>query len=207
MSIAAAAIYWVIVAIWGAVLASVIFFYLRNPKAFGTTRLLLIVIGVDTFRNIFENVYFGVYFGGQYGLFPQWTVTLLGQPAILIVPKVLNVLAGCTVLALLLYRWLPVAIREWTHSEQRAVRLQALAEIDALTGLHNRRQFENLARAELTRCQRYMRPLSLLILNVDHFNSINDRFGHAAGDLVLRDVATTIATAKRDSDIVARIGG
>src|SRR3954449_10663978 len=111
MSIAAAAIYWVIVAIWGAVLASVIFFYLRNPRTFGTTRLLLIVIGVDTFRNIFENTYFGVYFGGQYRLFPPWTVTLLGQPALLILPKLFNVRAGCIVLGLLLYHWLPVAIR------------------------------------------------------------------------------------------------
>ena len=70
MSIAAAFIYWVIVTVWLVVLATIGVFYIRNPRAFGTTRLLLAVIGIDTIRNIVENVYFGLYFGGQYGLFP-----------------------------------------------------------------------------------------------------------------------------------------
>ena len=67
MSFAAAAIYGVIVALWAAVLSRVIFFFARNPRTFGITRLLLLVVGIDAFRNIFENVYFGLYFGGQYG--------------------------------------------------------------------------------------------------------------------------------------------
>jgi diguanylate cyclase (GGDEF)-like protein len=207
MSFAAAFIYWIIVAIWIAVLSGVAFFYIRNPKAFGTTRLLLIVIGIDTVRNIFENVYFGLYFGGSYGFFSPWTVSLLGQPALLLIPKLMNVVAGCVVLGLLLYHWLPSAIREWHQSEQRASDLTTLAALDPLTGLNNRRQFEALARTELVRSQRYMRPLSLLMIDIDHFKAVNDTFGHEMGDVVLRTVATAIASAKRISDVAGRIGG
>jgi diguanylate cyclase (GGDEF)-like protein len=207
MAFAAAAIYWLIVALWAAVLSSVVFFYIRNPKAFGTVRLLLVVVGVDAFRNIFENVYFGLYFGGQYGLFSPWTVRLLGQPALLLVPKLMNIMAGAVVLGLLLYSWLPQAVREWARSQQRASHLKTLAAIDPLTGLDNRRQFEMLARAELARSQRYMRPLSLLIIDIDYFKTVNDKLGHQAGDGVLRCVANVLVSAKRQSDMVARIGG
>ena len=78
-----------------------------NPR---TTRLLLTVIGIDTLRNIAENTYFGLYFGGKYGVFPAWTVDLLGRPELLILPKLCNVLAGCVVLGLLLFIWLPAAV-------------------------------------------------------------------------------------------------
>ena len=107
MTLVAALIYWVIVALWALVLGTVVFFYVRNPRAFGTTRLLLAVVAVDTFRNIIENVYFGLYFGGQYGLFSHEFVEVLGQPWLLIVPKILNVIAALTVLGLLLCCWMP----------------------------------------------------------------------------------------------------
>jgi diguanylate cyclase (GGDEF)-like protein len=203
----AALIYWLIVAIWLAVLATLAFHYVRNPKTFGTIRLLLAVVAVDTVRNIFENVYFGLYFGGQLGLFPHEVVEVLGRPALLIVPKVLNVIAGCVVLGLLLYRWVPLAVHERGTAEQKAQDLAKLAAVDGLTGLYNRRHFDGLARAELARCQRYMRPLAILMLDVDHFKLVNDRFGHAAGDGVLRVVADVCRAEKRDSDIVGRIGG
>lgn len=207
MSYVAAMVYWIIVALWAMVLTSVVYFFVRNPRAFGTTRLLLVVIGIDTFRNIFENAYFGLYFGGQYGVFPSWIVDTLGQPLLLIIPKLMNVVAGCVVLGLLLYRWLPLAVHEWDRSEQRAEDLRTLASIDPLTGLYNRRQFESLARAELGRCQRYMRPLAVLILDVDHFSAVNDRYGHEIGDWALKMLSNAITSAKRDSDIAARIGG
>jgi diguanylate cyclase (GGDEF)-like protein len=207
MTFVAASIYWVIVAIWAAVLTSAVIFYIRNPKTFGTARLLLLVVGIDAFRNVFENVYFGLYFGGQYGFFSFWPVALLGKPALLLIPKLTNIAAGSVVLALLLYQWLPEAMREWARSEERASKLRTLAAIDPLTGLNNRRQFEALARAELARSQRYMRPLSLLFVDIDHFKSVNDRFGHETGDRVLRSVANVLTSAKRQSDIVGRIGG
>src|SRR5204862_227300 len=92
MNLAAALIYWVIIGIWAAVLGTVFVAYFRNRKTFGTSRLLLIVLAIDTCRNIIENVYFGTYFGAQYGLFPAAIVGVLSQPALLIIPKLINVL-------------------------------------------------------------------------------------------------------------------
>jgi diguanylate cyclase (GGDEF)-like protein len=168
--------------------------------------LLVLVVGIDAFRNVFENVYFGLYFGGQYGFFSGSIVSVLGQPALLLVPKIMNVVAGSVVLGLLLYHWLPEAMREWARSEQRTNDLKILAAIDPLTGLTNRRQFETLARTELARSQRYMRPLSLLVIDIDHFKLVNDTFGHEAGDQVLRSTANVLTSAKRASDVVARMG-
>lgn len=207
MSLAAALVYWVIVAIWLTVLSTIVFFYIRNPYAFGTTRLLLAVLAIDTFRNIIENIYFGAYFGSRYGLFSPGIGDVLSWPALLILPKILNVIAGCVVLGLLLLRWLPLAIGERWKAHQHASDLETLAAMDWLTGICNRRQFELLASGELVRCQRYLRPLTLLMVDIDHFKSVNDRFGHEAGDRVLQYVAAVCRTAKRDSDIVARVGG
>jgi diguanylate cyclase (GGDEF)-like protein len=207
MTYVATYIYWAIVALWLTVLSGVVYYYVRNPRAFGTTRLLLTVIGIDTLRNIAENAYFGLYFGGQYGAFPSWTVEVLGRPELLILPKITNVVAGCVVLSLLLFHWMPLAVREWKRSDQRARDLQTLASIDPLTGLYNRRQFENLAHAELSRCQRYLRPCAFLMVDIDHFKRVNDTYGHETGDWVLKMVATTLGHAKRDPDVVARFGG
>ncbi|MET0537179.1 MAG: GGDEF domain-containing protein [Xanthobacteraceae bacterium] len=207
MSLAAALIYWVIVVLWLTVLGTILVFYIRNPRVFGTTRLLLAVVAIDTLRNIVENIYFGLYFGSQYGLFSAAIGGTLGNPILLIVPKLINVAAGCLVLGLLLLRWLPSAIRERGQSEQDADDLKTLAAVDGLTGLYNRRHFELLARAEWIRFQRYFRPLSVLIIDVDHFKTVNDRFGHDEGDKVLKLIAIVCGSAKRESDAVARIGG
>src|SRR3954465_2220924 len=64
------------------------YYYVSNPRAFGSTRMLLTVIGIATVRNIAENIYFGLYFGGKSGAFPQWTVEVLGRPDLLILPKI-----------------------------------------------------------------------------------------------------------------------
>jgi hypothetical protein len=154
MSLAAALVYWVVVALWLTILGTIVFFYARNPHTFGTTRLLLAVLAIDAFRNVFENVYFGLYFGGQYGIFSPTTTALLGSPSLLIIPKLLNIVAGCVVLGLLLLRWLPLAVRERGSAEQHVSDLETLAAIDWLTGIYNRRHFEALARAEFARCQR-----------------------------------------------------
>jgi diguanylate cyclase (GGDEF)-like protein len=140
-------------------------------------------------------------------LFPSQFVTVLSNPYLLIVPKVLNVIAGCVVLGLLLLRWLPSAVNAHEVSEQTADDLKTLAAIDSLTGLYNRRHFETLASAEWARFQRYLRPLSVLIIDVDHFKSVNDLYGHDAGDSVLKIIANVCNAAKRDSDVSARVGG
>ena len=207
MQLFAALIYWAIVALWLTVLGTVIFFYIRNPKAFGTTRLLLAVLAIDTTRNILENSYFGVYFGAQYGLFPSSMTALLGQPVLLVLPKIVNVIAGCFVLGLLLLRWLPLAIKERGRADQYTADLETLAAVDWLTGLYNRRHFETLAQAELARSQRYMRPLTVMMMDLDHFKDVNDTYGHATGDRVLQALATVCLATKRDADVIARIGG
>ncbi|MBN9525670.1 MAG: diguanylate cyclase [Alphaproteobacteria bacterium] len=86
-------------------------------------------------------------------------------------------------------------------------RLAVQAATDALTGLLNRRKFSELAAEEMERARRYGRPLSLLALDLDHFKTVNDRFGHPVGDGVLRHVAEIIAAGVRSCDRVARLGG
>jgi diguanylate cyclase (GGDEF)-like protein len=207
MQLVAALIYWLIVALWLGVLVAVLVYYSRNPKIFGATRLLLFVVALDTCRNIVENTYFGLFFGSQYGFFPAGIAGVLGNPALIIIPKLVNVAAGCIVIGVLLMRWLPKAVMERGNFERASAGLELLATMDGLTCVFNRRHFDTLARVEWGRFQRYGRPLSLLILDVDKFKSINDQFGHDAGDLVLKAIADDCSSMRRETDIVARFGG
>ena len=84
---------------------------------------------------------------------------------------------------------------------------EVLARTDYLTGLFNRRHFVELAERELDRAERYQRPLAMLMIDIDHFKSVNDTRGHAIGDLVLQEVARLIRAAVRAVDIVGRMGG
>lgn len=84
---------------------------------------------------------------------------------------------------------------------------RSLARRDALTGLFNRRAFSEALDVEITRCRRYGVPLSVLLLDIDHFKRINDTHGHQAGDAVLHEVGRAIAAAARRCDICARWGG
>jgi diguanylate cyclase (GGDEF)-like protein len=86
-------------------------------------------------------------------------------------------------------------------------RLRETAERDPLTHLRNRRAFDEILAGEVIRYERYGRPLALMVLDIDHFKSINDRFGHEAGDEVLRRIARLIAARVRDADTPARMGG
>lgn len=85
--------------------------------------------------------------------------------------------------------------------------LRALARTDPLTGVHTRRHFFELAGREFSRTERYDRPLSAIMIDVDHFKRVNDRFGHAAGDEVLRVVAARMLDDLRDIDLIGRYGG
>jgi two-component system cell cycle response regulator len=82
-----------------------------------------------------------------------------------------------------------------------------MATTDALTGLLNRRAFLESTNREIARTRRYNDKLSVILLDVDHFKHINDRRGHAAGDIVLTEVGTMLNQAVRTCDIVARWGG
>ncbi len=87
------------------------------------------------------------------------------------------------------------------------VRLHELAITDPLTGLYNRRHLFELAETELARTRRYRRNLAAIMLDIDHFKMVNDRFGHLAGDKVLEAVAGRVHAAIRDVDILGRYGG
>jgi diguanylate cyclase (GGDEF)-like protein len=78
---------------------------------------------------------------------------------------------------------------------------------DPLTGWHNRRYLQSRLHEELARCRREQTPLTCLMIDVDHFKSVNDRFGHLAGDEVLRQLAQCISAEVRGSDVSARYGG
>lgn len=91
--------------------------------------------------------------------------------------------------------------------EENNAALEVLSSSDALTGLPNRRVFLNRLEEEIARASRYDMPLSLAILDVDHFKQYNDTRGHLAGDVVLRRVGEVLRSSARAGDIVARIGG
>jgi len=86
--------------------------------------------------------------------------------------------------------------------------LRRLAITDALTGAYNRRYLIELLEKEVVRCIRHERPLSLLLFDIDHFKSINDTYGHLAGDRILEELAARIRTSfLRKADVFARFGG
>ncbi len=85
--------------------------------------------------------------------------------------------------------------------------IEYIASTDKLTGLHNRHKFEELFILELERARRFEHPLSLIILDIDHFKAVNDTFGHDVGDKVLKSFADIIQIHIRKLDILARWGG
>jgi len=85
--------------------------------------------------------------------------------------------------------------------------VQRLAITDPLTGLYNRRGFSEIAHRELERARRYKRPLSVILLDIDHFKRVNDTYKHAVGDQVLRTLAERCRHRTREVDILGRYGG
>jgi len=94
-----------------------------------------------------------------------------------------------------------------TERKRLEAQLEHLAKTDSLTDLSNRRDFYEQAEREISRHRRFQQPLSLLMIDIDHFKAINDRHGHAAGDEVLRQLAAQCRSTLRETDITARIGG
>lgn len=94
--------------------------------------------------------------------------------------------------------------RDLTNVNQE---LELLVTQDHLTGLFNRRHFDKRFEEEFRRSKRYERELSVAVLDIDFFKSINDTYGHAVGDEVLKKLGAFLKTSVRDSDIVARTGG
>ena len=85
--------------------------------------------------------------------------------------------------------------------------VESLAITDPLTGLFNRRRFADVLRREVAVTRRYKNSLALLMIDLDHFKIINDRFGHDSGDEVLRAIAAALSSGLREVDLAARYGG
>jgi two-component system cell cycle response regulator len=97
--------------------------------------------------------------------------------------------------------------RHLEQARDEARRNRLLADLDGLTGLHNRRYFHELLAREVARAQRYGRELALVVFDLDDFKSINDRLGHLAGDAVLAETAERARGVVRSADIACRVGG
>ncbi|MBI3668847.1 MAG: GGDEF domain-containing protein [Acidobacteria bacterium] len=106
-----------------------------------------------------------------------------------------------------LRRQLSKQLDAMSRLEMRAVEFRKQASIDALTGLANRRFGEQRLAAEAARSQRYGHPLTVLALDLNEFKQINDRYGHPAGDQVLKEFAARLNSAIRVSDLAVRMGG
>jgi diguanylate cyclase len=106
----------------------------------------------------------------------------------------------------------PIVIGLTTYRLARRVRSQnqtlaALSSIDGLSGLLNRSHWEAIVAAEFQRCRRIGHPSSLVMIDIDHFKAINDRYGHPVGDAVIREVAWILRSAVRLHDVPGRYGG
>ncbi len=98
-------------------------------------------------------------------------------------------------------------VRDISEKKKNEDELIRLASTDPLTGAFNRREFTALAEREALRSRRYNRPLSVLMLDLDHFKDLNDTYGHAAGDKALQRFTTICCNALRNVDIFGRWGG
>jgi diguanylate cyclase (GGDEF)-like protein len=115
-------------------------------------------------------------------------------------------LAGLLALAALMLLTLVLArplLRAFRWTEEQA----SEARVDSLTGLANRRALEEVLAAEISRAQRFTHQLAVVLLDLDRFKEINDSFGHAAGDVMLRAVSRLLTSLARQGDTVARWGG
>lgn len=98
-------------------------------------------------------------------------------------------------------------VRDVTERKRAQEALHVLATQDALTGLLNRREMDRVLEEEVARCRRYGRPLSLVMVDIDRFKCVNDRYGHKVGDEVLRWISDLFRNAVRSTDRLARYGG
>lgn len=103
--------------------------------------------------------------------------------------------------------WLAAALGPVIKSMLLVEETRHLATTDGLTGLRNRRTITNRMQEETARGARYGTPVSIILCDIDHFKAVNDTYGHATGDVVIKELGEILRSVKRDTDIVARFGG
>jgi diguanylate cyclase (GGDEF)-like protein len=141
---------------------------------------------------------------------PGVSPTLVGPAVVAGVVVALVALAGAKLGSGTMALGLPaalaaVALKRRIQARQEGLKL--LSQIDALTGLGNRRLLHERLEYEIARHRRHGRRFTLMALDLDGFKQVNDRFGHPAGDEILREVARSMERAVRDQDTVVRVGG
>ncbi|MFH0902233.1 MAG: GGDEF domain-containing protein [Pseudomonadota bacterium] len=102
-----------------------------------------------------------------------------------------------------IFKFLTGANAEAAYHEE----IYRMTIVDGLTGVYNKRYFLEFLDREMARCMRYGRPLSLLMFDIDHFKQVNDRYGHLAGDHVLKEIAQRLLPRIRREELLARYGG
>ncbi len=139
---------------------------------------------------------------------PAWVV-IERTPSALSRPEswILDQLGWVCVLTLVILASAIVLVRLLGHLKTIRLALAELARVDPLTGLINRRAFLERCSLERSRVERQAGPLSLGLLDLDHFKEVNDRFGHQTGDQALRDFAKALIRTMRSTDALARTGG
>lgn len=114
-------------------------------------------------------------------------------------------------LVLLVGSWFIMLVSQMSAGSIEDVQRTALLEresiTDALTGLYNRRHMDRVLCAEMERARRYDQPMALVLLDVDHFKTINDEYGHQIGDQALKQLARLVQSQSRVNETVARYGG
>jgi len=100
-----------------------------------------------------------------------------------------------------------VALNDISQRKEMEAELFRQASTDALTGISNRRYFQNQAEQEVRRARRFARDMTVMMIDIDHFKPINDTYGHAAGDLIIQGVVKRSLESLRQSDSLGRIGG
>jgi diguanylate cyclase (GGDEF)-like protein len=155
-----------------------------------------------------------------------WYVNRIGWMAVLVNPSAMQILVvdGLVIgglFAIILHSRTRQVLREGQQSalelllvqkkfeieQELKKRIEVQAQTDYLTGVCNRRRFVELAEHELARANRFQRPFTLLVIDIDHFKSINDTWGHGVGDKVLKEITIRMSGALREADIFGRTGG
>ena len=93
------------------------------------------------------------------------------------------------------------------ETREKLAALEELVNFDPLTKSYSRRKILEILRVELTRAARYKRPLTILMFDIDNFKQINDTYGHAFGDIVLKEIVKVVKNVLRSSDFIGRLGG